>query len=135
VRKGRGPRRNPAQARAWQERSREAAREREAPAPIAGAPARQAPRSELDRVVFRPATSARVFPCERCARLAREAIAEGAGGREVPDVPQADHWHHWLEQQHLKTYVLTLRLLDHDAALELFRRLIHDRAELLAGLL
>src|SRR4051812_42568846 len=102
MRKGRGPRRNVAAQRAWQERSRDAAREREAEGDRSGTAWAATATSELDRVTFKPATSASVFPCERCARIAREAVAAGARGRDVPEVRQALHWHHWLEQQHLK---------------------------------
>lgn len=127
MKKGSGLRRRPEQARAWQERSRQRAIEREADTSAAPARSRGGkPTSAVDRVHFKPSISASGFPCDRCARLAREAIAAGARGREVPEVRPAVHWHHWLEQQHLKTYVLTLRLLDDDAAREL-KRLIQDR--------
>lgn len=127
MKKGNGLRRNPAANRAWQERSRAKALAREADAPASAGPSRSATAtSALDRVAFKPSIPARGFPCERCQRVARAAIAAGARGRDVPEVRQGVHWHHWLEQQHLKTYVRTLRLLDDDAARE-FRRLIHDR--------
>lgn len=97
-------------AREWQERSRAAALEREQDAPPAPSSSRA-----IDRVVFRPALPASSFPCARCARLL-----------PLPDVPRAVQWHHWLEQQHLKTYVLTLRIRDEREEALTFKRLIND---------
>lgn len=131
--RGSGPRRNPGKARAWQERSRQRAierAERATPPELepGSATGKSYRRGQSRRTVeFRPAVSARRFPCERCARLAAEAVAAGKRPRRISD---AAHWHHWLEQQHLATVVQAMRLRDDRAEFRELHRLIHDERNL-----
>lgn len=116
-----GPKRDPAKTREWQDRSRAAARDREAKRrndPTVRGEERST-RSPLGPGEFRP------------VRFRSHLVGNVRDERCVRCHAPAAHWHHWLEQQHLRVYVRGQRL-DDRAAGRLLKSLLHDRRNISA---